>query len=155
MSEVSNNKYKSSHLSCIDIYGKGLIVSQTPSGKIQFAFHHDEILEGTARKEFEDLSLSITSESEMMFQIAKGLYEMVGNELVLSDDPIRDGRNYFFLKKDSSGSYSLTFVRDLANELNLPDQTNVEISGRPYEMLYHDVVEGKTLQLSRKTKLPQ
>ena len=124
------------HLSCIDIYGNQLVVSRGKKGKINFTLYHDEVVEGPARKDFEGMSLRITSESGEMFQMVQGLYEIKGDAFVSSEDPIRDGNNFLLVEQEDEGSYYMTIGRDLANSLNRPDRTNIELTGRNIVDLY-------------------
>ena len=148
MSNVTQ-KTNSPHLSCIDIYGNQLMVSRGKKGKINFTLYHDEVAEGTARKEFADMSLRITEESGNIYGMIQGLYEMRGNTFVSSEDPIRDGRNFLFLEQYGS-DYYMTIGRDLANDLNSPNKTNIEISGKTYEDLLIEATEPKKQYVKRK-----
>ena len=153
MSNLVSNK-KHSYLSCIDIYGNKLTVSKNKKGKIKFTLYHDEVIEGCARKDFEDFSLKITEESGPMYQVAQELYAITGSKVVVSEDAIRDRNNFMFIEQYSEQAYNLTIGRDLSNELNLPNQTNIEISGQSYNNLYQEVdKEGSRLIKTR--ELPQ
>lgn len=148
-------KAKNKYLSCIDVYGNELMISKGKNGEINFTLHHDEVIEGCARTDFKNTSLRITSESGSIFKIAKGLYEISGSNLILSEDPIRDGKNFFFLEQESEESYYMTISRDLTNDLNLPNQTNIEITGQSYVDLYREATEEKGSQLVKKKELSQ
>ncbi len=137
MANVANN-IKRPHLSCIDIYGNQLVISRGKKGKINFTLYHDEVIEGPARKEFEGISLKITSEAGEMFQIVQGLYEIKGDTFVSSTDPIRDGNNFLLVEQEDENSYYMTIGRDLANNLNRPNQTNIELAGRNIVDLYSE-----------------
>ncbi len=154
MSKVTGN-IKFPHLSCIDLYGNILTVSKGKKGKINFTLYHNEVVEGPARKDFEDISLKITLESGEIFKVVQGLYEMKGNSFVLSEDPIRDGRNFLFIEQEEDGSYYMTIGRDLANDLNRPNQTNIELSDREHESLYNGAIEESGIQLVKTNKLSQ
>ena len=150
---------KPSHLNYIDIYGNKLMIYRGKNQKINFTLYHQTINEGSARKEFEDVALKITPSAGEMFKVAEGLYEILGNKFVLSEDPIRDGQNYMFLEQENPDSYQLVFARDLANDLNLPHQTNVEISGASYSALYDELIKPDSSKLVKTKnslqKLPQ
>ena len=142
----NNLKTKSKHFSYIDIYGNQIMISKAKTGKINFTLYHDEIKEGSCRKEFEDLTLNVTIDSGDFYKVVRGMYEISGNGFVLSDDPIRDGRNFIYLEHQEDDSYYMTIGRDLANDLNKPNQTNIELSGRDYENFYQEITsEGLVL----------
>ena len=100
------------------------------------------------------MSLKITSESGSIFQVVQGIYEMNGDKFILSEDPIRDGRNFLFIEQEDENSYHMTIGRDLANDLNRPNSTNIEVSGKPYEDLLYDGSE-IPMQLIKTRKLSQ
>lgn len=125
-------------VSCFDIYGNELIISRGRKNKINFTLYHDEVVEGTARKEFVDTAIKIPADSGQLSQMMRGLYEINGNSFVFSEDPIRDGKNFLFLEQNPDGSYYMTIGRDLANELNRPRSTNIELSGQKYEDLLEE-----------------
>jgi len=141
------------HLSCIDIYGNQLLVSRGKKGNINFTLYHNEVTEGPARKDFEDMSLRITSESGHIFQMVQGLYEMKGESFIISEDPIRDGRNFLFIEQENEESYYMTIGRDLANDLNRPNQTNIELSGETYDSLYSEATKETGMQLIKRKEL--
>jgi hypothetical protein len=127
------------HFSCFDIYGNQLTVSRGKKGKVNFTLYHGEVVEGTARREFADLSLRITEESGQIFQMMRGFYEVNGSSYVTSADPIRDGRNFIFIERENDEVFNMTIGRDLANVLNRPNSTNIELSGEKYEELLKEL----------------
>ena len=143
---------KRPHIGCIDVYGNHLMVYKNKKGNASLTLYHGDVVEGTARKDFEDISFKITSESGDVFQIIRGLYEIKGNSFVLSGDPIRDGRNFFIIEQEDENSYYMTIGRDLANDLNKPNQTNIELPMK-YESLYNDSSLEPATQLVKRNKL--
>ncbi len=143
------------HFSCIDIYGNQLTVSRGRKGKVNFTLYHGEVVEGTARREFADLSLKITEESGQIFQMMKGFYEVNGTSYITSADPIRDGRNFVFIERENDDAFIMTIGRDLANALNRPTSTNVELSGEKYEELLKELGLGEEKPPVKRIELSQ
>ncbi len=143
---IKNSSEK--HFKYIDIYGNNFVIFKGRNGKINFTLCHPKINEGSARQEFANISMIIRPESGKMFEVTEKLYEIAGNSFVISEDSIRDGRNYLLLEQETVDSYYLTVGRDLANDLNRPTITNIEVSGPYYEDFYSNIV--KTKELSKK-----
>ena len=141
MEAVSKN-YKPKTLSYTDDFGTHIVISKGKENSLNFTLHHGEIVEGSARKDYEGMSLCIPPESGTVYQLAEGIYEKIGDQFVSSGDPIRDGRNFFYLEQNES-NYYLTIGRDLANELNQSCQTKVSLVDDYYGKLYEDVVSGR------------
>ena len=78
---TNNSKQKYFHY---NLYGNRLTICKSKSGKINFTLYHDKIVEGIARKDFEDLSLNITADSGMLFKFTQGLYDIVGDKFISS-----------------------------------------------------------------------
>jgi len=137
---MTNNNQKS--INYRDERGNQLIISKSREGSLNFTMHHGEIIEGGARKEYEDMSLYISPNSGYIYQVTQGLFDKLGERFVLSEDPIRDGRNFIYLEQQDK-DYYLTIGRDLANELNREFQTKVSLSGQYYLDLYDDILNGR------------
>lgn len=138
MSKVHEKNYTFS-----DNNGNSLIVYRH-LGKVNFTLSHSEIEEGSARKEFEGISISVSASTEPLYDVAAKLYEIIGDSFVLSEDPIRDGRNYLCVDHPETNEFYLTIGRDLANNLNRPTQTNVEVSGAKFDEFYRSLNQETT-----------
>ena len=139
MTEVARKNIKRKSCNYIDVYGTKFSISAAKDNNVRFTLHHEQVLEGLERKEFEYMSVIIEPSNPIFFQIGE-LYSRIGNALSWSRDPIRDGRNCLVLEKDQEhGHYFLTFCRDLSNELNLPLETNVVLNEQPFVEFYDEI----------------
>ena len=139
MEEVAKKTIKRKSCNYIDVYGNRFTISAAKNNNIRFTLHHEQVIEGLERKEFEYMSVIIEPSNPIFSQIGE-LYSRVGNALSWSKDPIRDGQNCLVLEEDHEHArYFLTFCRDLGNELNLPLETNVVLGDQPFVDFYDEI----------------
>ena len=123
----------------VDIYGNKFTISAAKNNNIRFTLYHSQIDEGLARKDYEYMTIQIDRTTPIFPQIEE-LYSRVGNAVSVSTDPIRDGRNCIIIEGSMDNErYFLTFCRDLANELNLPGETNVVLAAQPFVDFFDEI----------------
>ena len=154
---------KSNRLSYVDFTGKRLTFTRNRRGTY-LTLYHDKIEEGPERKEIEYFSVEVTKdsskESAEIFNAISNLYESVGEEVIISKEPITDGRNHFLLRQ-FEGAYALTVGHDLAYSLNPLTETNIKLPERLSNQLDFEgysfgetsVVQDKGIQLVKSKRL--
>ena len=128
----------------IDIYGKELIISKAKNGNVNFVLYHNKIVEGTTRQEFKNLSIIISKQTEPIYNLVEGIYNYTMGQIIVSENPICDGRNFMFLAKEKD-DYNFIINHDLANELRNPFETKIEVSNKFINDLYDEHLYEKTL----------
>ena len=150
MSNINQNS-KKSLISYKDGSGKKLEISNFKNEGVKFTVHHDEVIEGYSRKEYEIFSLPILPESGNVYRIAAALYEKVGNQFVFSNNPIIDKNNYMYIEQNANSTYFMNFGRDLSNGLKakkLQYETRVVLEGKYYIDMVKDALIEPVLQAS-------
>ena len=112
-------------------------------GKVNFDFHHDPSVEGSAREDFKVTPLKVSPESGNVFELFKGLYEVSSEGFIKSSNPIRDGRNCLRIMPDENGSFDVAVARDLEFTRNASNFTQVELEDQKYKDVFTEIMRPK------------
>lgn len=142
------SELKTKGLHYIDLYGKELFIFKAKNGNVNFTLIHGEIIESTERHEFRNITLSINENSKEVFNFVKEIYNYSSNKLIISENPIRDGRNFMILEKINE-EYFIIINHDLANEFRNPFETKVEVSNKFISDLYEKNIQNERVLKKR------